>query len=264
MALKKPEPPEEDGCPMWMVSFGDAMSLLVTFFVMLLSFASFEEAELSKLMGALKGGLNSIPSFLNIEEMGRRGRDGREAASRYERDMDPDDLSRTSPYDLETPKEHADQTIARTEQDEFFIRLLQEGLSLIIKTDSLFLPGTTEFLEHRAPLLGVITDMGAPADCEIRITSVVPANTVVYDDKTKTVWGLAAERAAIIQNKVMEISGTYPADRFSLSSRIEEPGTIAPGIEYLPPVRMEITFVGYRDIPKVMGADKAVIKQMLQ
>jgi len=42
---KSPESDEEAGAPEWMVTFSDCMTLLLTFFVLLLSFSSFDNIE---------------------------------------------------------------------------------------------------------------------------------------------------------------------------------------------------------------------------
>lgn len=249
---------------MWMVSFGDAMSLLVTFFVMLLSFATFETAQLAELMGALKGGLNALPSVLNEEQLGRRGRSGSHKAALYERNVPREELSKISPYEDLLQKQHSQPSISENSEDEFFMRMLQEGLSLVIKTDTLFVPGTTEFFEHRVRLLGVIVDMGIPVDNELRITSVLPSDAEVLDKRVKTPWGLAAERAAAVQERISAMSAEFPMSRFSIGTRIEEPGDKPPESEGLPSDRMEITFVGYRDIPKVIGAEEPLLKEMLR
>ena len=46
---KQPEPEQENGAPEWMVTFSDCMTLLLTFFVLLLSFSSFDEKGLLRL-----------------------------------------------------------------------------------------------------------------------------------------------------------------------------------------------------------------------
>ena len=52
---KKKQAPEEDpgGAPEWMVTFSDCMTLLLTFFVLLLSYSSFDEAKLRDLSDSL-------------------------------------------------------------------------------------------------------------------------------------------------------------------------------------------------------------------
>lgn len=42
---KKSEPEQEAGAPEWMVTFSDCMTLLLTFFVLLLSFSSFDDQD---------------------------------------------------------------------------------------------------------------------------------------------------------------------------------------------------------------------------
>lgn len=49
------------GAPAWMVTYGDLMSLLLTFFVLLLSFSSVHEEEFKKAMASLQGALGVLP-----------------------------------------------------------------------------------------------------------------------------------------------------------------------------------------------------------
>jgi chemotaxis protein MotB len=60
MGRNKPQsaPEEEPGAPEWMVTFSDCMTLLLTFFVLLLSFSSFDEAKIGKLQAFFK----AVPS----------------------------------------------------------------------------------------------------------------------------------------------------------------------------------------------------------
>ena len=265
MAIKPQPPAPEEGCPLWMLSFGDAMSLLVTFFVMLLSFSTFEPAELDELFGAMKGGLNALPSITNEEQLGRKGRDGTSRASGYEKDIANKDMSKISPDVKILQKKHSQNSISENSEDEFYMRMLEEGLSLIIKTDSFFMPGTTEFIVDRVRSLGVIVDMGIPLDNELRITSVLPADTEVLDPNVKTVWGLAALRAAAVQQYIAGMSPEqFPVSRFCLGAKIEPGGGGTENADGLPLERMEITFLGYRDIPKVMGAEGALLKGILE
>jgi flagellar motor protein MotB len=48
MAREK-KPPEEEGVPMWLVTFSDLVTLLLTFFVLLLSMASMDQVLLSRI-----------------------------------------------------------------------------------------------------------------------------------------------------------------------------------------------------------------------
>lgn len=61
MALIKEEDCPE-GLPGWLATFGDLMSLLLTFFVLLLSFSTTEEIKFNKAMGAIQGSLGVFQS----------------------------------------------------------------------------------------------------------------------------------------------------------------------------------------------------------
>ena len=63
MARKpKQGPPLDDdpGAPEWMVTFSDCMTLLLTFFVLLLSFSSFDNKVFPKMQSAFAEGLSSM------------------------------------------------------------------------------------------------------------------------------------------------------------------------------------------------------------
>jgi chemotaxis protein MotB len=51
---------EDAGAPEWMVTFSDCMTLLLTFFVLLLSFSSFDDKVFPKMESAFTEGLSSI------------------------------------------------------------------------------------------------------------------------------------------------------------------------------------------------------------
>ncbi|OGV39466.1 MAG: hypothetical protein A2020_02955 [Lentisphaerae bacterium GWF2_45_14] len=50
-----------DGCPEWMLTMGDTMSLLVTFFVLLLSFSSKDDSKLLDALEGIRGALSINP-----------------------------------------------------------------------------------------------------------------------------------------------------------------------------------------------------------
>ena len=46
--------PEELTCPQWMMTMGDCMSLLLTFFVLLLTFSTTSKSRLMDVIGVIK------------------------------------------------------------------------------------------------------------------------------------------------------------------------------------------------------------------
>jgi len=65
---KKAESDEAPGAPEWMVTFSDCMTLLLTFFVLLLSFSSFDEKVFRKLQASF---FKALPGINQSEEASR-------------------------------------------------------------------------------------------------------------------------------------------------------------------------------------------------
>ncbi|UCG46535.1 MAG: hypothetical protein JSU94_13635 [Phycisphaerales bacterium] len=57
---RQPELQEQQGAPEWMVTFSDCMTLLLTFFVLLLSFSSFDEKVFFKAKVIFTGAMHSV------------------------------------------------------------------------------------------------------------------------------------------------------------------------------------------------------------
>ena len=65
---KQAEPDEAPGAPEWMVTFSDCMTLLLTFFVLLLSFSSFDDKVFMQLKVIFS---KSMPSVSKPDEKGK-------------------------------------------------------------------------------------------------------------------------------------------------------------------------------------------------
>ncbi|RDU62892.1 flagellar motor protein MotB [Helicobacter sp. MIT 14-3879] len=68
MARKKLEPKKKpDGLPLWLGTFGDLMSLLLTFFILLLSMATFDKEKVRQAVGSLQGALSILENGVETE-----------------------------------------------------------------------------------------------------------------------------------------------------------------------------------------------------
>lgn len=61
MPKEKLKPCSEMTCPSWMCSMGDCMSLMLTFFVLLMSFSTVAEDQLMEVSGCVQGALGILP-----------------------------------------------------------------------------------------------------------------------------------------------------------------------------------------------------------
>ena len=60
MARQKKEEESKAGAPAWMMTYGDMMSLLLTFFVLIVSFSTVQDAGFKSAMGSLQGALGIL------------------------------------------------------------------------------------------------------------------------------------------------------------------------------------------------------------
>lgn len=71
MAKKLEEKPK-GGLPLWLGTFGDLMSLLLTFFILLLSMATFDAKRLKEAEGSIKGALSILDGGIKFEPSPQR------------------------------------------------------------------------------------------------------------------------------------------------------------------------------------------------
>lgn len=151
----------ERGAPKWVVTFGDLMSLLLCFFVLLLSFSEMDRQKYKQVAGSLekafgvqrKNRVMEIPKGMKLIA---RDFDQEAIATRIKEDLgqEIDDLIKNQLADLK------DQISIAADEDEVVIRLMGE---------STFDSGKAEIRQQLKPLLRRIADKlhGTPGDIMI-------------------------------------------------------------------------------------------------
>lgn len=69
---KKKDDDEQAGAPAWMVTYGDMMTLLLTFFVLLLSFSTISEEKLEQAMSSVLRSLGVLPANTTVVQIFRK------------------------------------------------------------------------------------------------------------------------------------------------------------------------------------------------
>lgn len=67
MAKKLDTQKKSNGLPLWLGTFGDLMSLLLTFFILLLSMATFDAKKLIEAEASIKGALSILDGGIKVE-----------------------------------------------------------------------------------------------------------------------------------------------------------------------------------------------------
>jgi len=174
------------GAPLWMVTFGDMMSLLLCFFVMLLSMSTMDITKFSMMMKSLKVGFGQMSSVAivqpNIPQFGDKSQVRSQTseqsiylAMRVEEIIDEADIS---------------SAIELTREEEGIL-LKVRGNVLFEPGSATIVPGSIRFLEGLSGLLREfphhVLVRGHTDDSPVPAGSVYPTN-----------WELSAARSAAV------------------------------------------------------------------
>lgn len=187
-------PPEEPkaGAPDWMVTFADLMSLLLTFFVLLLSFAETKVVKFEQAMGSVKEAFG-LRSELDISDKAsgetlQQAFDAKEGDGAEGEGESPG----LSEEELEQQlKEVLEESGASGDGEA---RITKHGVVLQLSGDLMFDSGAAEISVRAREVLDGLAEYIIKVDRGVDIighTDDVPINTVVYPSN----WELSAARA---------------------------------------------------------------------
>ena len=139
------------GAPMWVVTFGDMMSLLLTFFILLLSFATMDKVQFSKLSGILKEGFGSF-SRTNSPRIPKA-----DSITRSIPRIQNNSKARSSGEDLRQSLQQLQSSSSRdVAQVNVEIFKNYRDLKVLIPADDVFVPGTDQIQTRFKPILKLL------------------------------------------------------------------------------------------------------------
>lgn len=225
-----------EGAPEWIVTFADLMSLLVCFFVLIISFSIQDKQKLQIVAGSMRdafGIKNEAKRAGYIEMMGAPVRDFIKKVSVIEEKNDTDfadmrhdarskqgpeanthDIERT---DVEKPRQFAlaAQSLKQAWQDmpeitdiseNIIVKETVKGLNIMLVDQdgrSMFKPGSKEPLQRTIRLLSKIAPVLQKLPNLIEITGHTDA-VRVYSRNNYSLWDLSADRANSVRRLLME------------------------------------------------------------
>lgn len=173
------------GAPQWIVTFADLMSLLLTFFVLLLSFSSTQVAKFEAVAGSLKDALG-MRSALNLSDQPER-RELIEALGNQRAEQDPSTSARL--------EQELQKLLAELDgQGRGIATLTGEGFALNISGDLMFASGEAALSPEAIQVLDRIANYVQQSDRPLDVighTDNIPISTPVFPSN----WELSAARA---------------------------------------------------------------------
>lgn len=187
------------GSPAWMTTFSDLMSLLLCFFVLIVSMSSVDPQEFSKASGALSGSLGILsedPSTMELVHV----------IVPKVADVDLGEISTA----ISKLQDFVDQ---QEQQESIEIVITSQGIAIRILTPLLFERGMAELNPRGMPYLAKVYEIAQSWDNQIRVsghTDDLSIDNALYDSN----WELSFARA----KSVIDFGVNYaslPPERFS-------------------------------------------------
>jgi len=196
---------EDEGAPAWMVTFADLMTLLLTFFVLLLSMSTLDNQKVKLALGSLRGALGVL-------EGGGQPREGRKELSQVPRLAQGEmELMTTIERIVETERN-------RVSNDMIQIGHKDERVFMALDDTMLFAPGSTDILPTAYPFLDDLA--AAMVDSSATAEFIGHADISAPSGYYRNNWEVAAARGLAVLLYI-EKAGPIPGHRLKSSSKGE-------------------------------------------
>lgn len=187
------------GAPLYMVTFGDMMSLLLTFFVMLLSMANFEPVKFKIATESLQGAFGILESYPTIPI---------HPFVRIPKENGGENRRKNSIADARKMEQIVR---SRKLQDAVKVEVTETGIAILLRDPVTFATGSADLKENGAAILiDLATIIKSNPDLRVRVeghTDDVPIRTAKY----RSNWELSSARALSVVQLLSNRSGINPA-----------------------------------------------------
>jgi len=192
---KKVEDDPPPSAPFWMLTYSDMVTLMLTFFVLLVSFSNMDEVKFGAAANSLKGALGVMKNYPSPVQT--RSISLSEAGEKFEKEV------RENIGQLQ----EAAQKMGM--EDQIQIKYTGSGLLIRMGDKVMFDVGKAELKPMAYPLLDIIGDMIKDKSKEVLVsghTDNVPINTPLYPSN----WELSLARAMTVVKYMINQSDVPP------------------------------------------------------
>ncbi len=199
MARRKKQ--QEESGANWLTTYGDMVTLLLTFFVLLFSFSTIDVVKFKKLILSFQGAIGALPGGETLQQSPEifGGATG----------MDAGDARRQTQDILEVTRKI--QTLIREEglEEDVTVQISERGVTISLADQLLFLLGSSDLLPGGKRVLSKLGEILRLVSVPVAVeghTDSLPLRGGPYKDN----WGLSSVRAATV------------------ASYLQDPGEISP------------------------------------
>jgi len=192
---------EEEGSPAWMTTFADLSTLLLTFFVLLLSFANMDVVKFREMMGSMKDAFGYQRENFgnwNPSELAETPTNS------------PVETSRGLTADVRTLIEVQTVIEEKRLEESMQAEATPRGVIVRVKDSVMFAAGSDRLKEASFPFLNQIIGVLKKFPCEIMIEGHTD-DVAISTKKFPSNWELSSARAIAVMRYLTEIGGFDPA-----------------------------------------------------
>lgn len=186
------------GAPEYMLTFGDMMSLLLCFFILLVSMATFEPVKMTLTMNALQGSLGVLESQPTVAVL---------PIIKIPKFSDSEEEKKQSAKDA---KEIAKEIQKDNLEDGVKVKVTETGIAVLL-TDPVSFPSGSDQLNPKSN--GVLRELGEllnkNPNASVRVeghTDDVPINSAKFPSN----WELSSARALAVVKRLAQFSDIDP------------------------------------------------------
>ena len=218
MSRRRKQAEGQKGAPQWMNTYGDMVTLLLTFFVMLFAMSNIDAVKFEQIINSIQGSLGIQRSGISVYTKEVEATDG------DQRKTDLDDLmeqisSRDKENDMEDLERIYSQIKAYIQENDLgdFVEITKEkpGLLIRFKENVLFDSGKAALKEGAQEILTDMATIFNAFNKHIRVEGHTD-NVPIHNEEFESNWELSAQRAANVVKYFIEENDVDPR-RLSLS-----------------------------------------------
>jgi chemotaxis protein MotB len=195
--VAKKEKKCEEGAPTWMVTFSDMVTLLLTFFVLLLSMANMDQIKFSQAAGSLRGAFGVFG-----------GKDRKEIA--------PPTVVEIAPVHDDLVQRLYNRILTQFNRIKLDprIKVVKDRGAVVLRIESqiLFESGSAAIKQEARPVLGKVAELVKPLPFQLRIEGHSDDTPYAADGVTN--WDLSVARSVAVL-KFYAQNQLFPVDRMS-------------------------------------------------
>jgi chemotaxis protein MotB len=221
MSDDAPAPPEERGIPAWVMTFADLMTLLMCFFVLLLSFSEMDAAKFKQLSGSMKDAfgvqaeveVRTIPKGTSIiaQEFspGKPEPTALNVVKQFTIDSNQNSLDAMNrdKRDLEDTEEHARRirSALRDEIGRGDVSIQTEGKKIIIHIleNASFYSGQANVRQLFLPVLQKIAGLIDENSGSVKVSGHTD-NVPISTERFRSNWELSTSRAVSVAHELLK------------------------------------------------------------